>query len=186
MSENHSLNAQSPYAASKIGADQMALSFYKSFGLPVVIIRPFNTFGPRQSQRAIIPTIITQALKAKIVKVGSTFPKRDFTYVSDTCNGILGALDSNKKIIGETINLGSNFSISVSSLILEISKILGKKLIIKKENIRKRPINSEVDNLLSDNRKAKNYLNWKIKYSGRKNLEKALNKLLNGIVIKKI
>ncbi len=179
MSENHSLNAQSPYAASKIGADQMALSFYKSFGLPVVIIRPFNTFGPRQSQRAIIPTIITQALKAKTVKVGSTFPKRDFTYVADTCNGILGALDSDKKkIIGETINLGSNFSISVSSLILEISKILGKKLIIKKENIRKRPINSEVDNLLSDNRKAKKLLNWKIKYSGRKKFREGLKQTI--------
>ncbi len=177
MSEHHQLNAQSPYAATKIGADQMALSFYKSFGLPVVIIRPFNTFGPRQSQRAIIPTIITQALKTNTIKVGSLFPKRDFTYVSDTCAGIINAIDSKKKeIIGETINLGSNFSISISRLISEISKILEKKLIIRQENVRKRPSKSEVNNLLSDNKKAKKLLNWKIKYSGNKRFRNGLIK----------
>ena len=127
MSENHPFNAQSPYAATKIGADQMALSFHKSFNLPVVVIRPFNTFGPRQSE-TIIPTIIVQAMKKNSINIGSIFPKRDFTYVSDTCEGIIKALNiNNKNIFGQTINLGSNYSISINQLIKKISKILKKK-----------------------------------------------------------
>lgn len=179
MSENHPLNAQSPYAATKIGADQMALSFHKSFNLPVVVIRPFNTFGPRQSERAIIPTIIAQAMKKNSINIGSVFPKRDFTYVSDTCEGIIKALNNNNKnIFGQTINLGSNYSISINQLIKKISKILKKKIIIKKDKKRVRPKKSEVDQLLCDNKKAKKILKWKPKYSGLKGLDNGLKKTI--------
>ena len=122
ISENHPLNAQSPYAASKTGADQLALSFYKSYKLPVTIIRPFNTFGPRQSTRAIIPTIITQILNNnRSIKLGNLSPTRDFTFVEDTADSFIMALKSNK-IAGETINIGNNFEISIK----EIIKIMHK------------------------------------------------------------
>ena len=117
IKESHPLNAQSPYAASKTGADQLALSFYKSFKLPISIIRPFNTFGPRQSTRAIIPTIITQILnKNKTIKLGNLSPTRDFTFVEDTVESFIQALRSNK-IVGETINVGNNFEISIREIV---------------------------------------------------------------------
>lgn len=178
IKENHNLNAQSPYAASKIAADQLALSFNKSFGLPVTIIRPFNTYGPRQSARAIIPTIITQALKNNRIEVGSTFPKRDLVYVEDTANGIISAI-GNKKSIGQVINLGSGFQISIKDLINKISAIMGVKLKITKNKARYRPKNSEVVRLLACNKKAKKILNWSPKNSGVKGLEKGLIKTIN-------
>jgi len=116
ITEEAPYNAQSPYAATKVAADQLSLSFYKSFNLPVSIIRPFNTYGPRQSARAIIPTIISQALKKKVINLGSLHPKRDLLYVADTVNGIIAAI-KNKKSIGEIINLGSGYEISVKNLI---------------------------------------------------------------------
>ena len=130
------------------------MSFNKSFGLPVTIIRPFNTYGPRQSARAIIPTIITQALKNNRIEVGSTFPKRDLVYVEDTANGIISAI-GNKKSIGQVINLGSGFQISIKDLINKISAIMGVKLKITKNKARYRPKNSEVVRLLACNKKAK-------------------------------
>ena len=156
ITENHRLSAQSPYAASKIGADQLALSFNKSFGLPVTIIRPFNTFGPRQSSRAIIPSIVTQIIKNKnIVKVGNLNPTRDFTYVEDTVNAYLKTI-KNKNISGEVINLGNNFEISINDILKILKKDFGYKfeIVIDKKRIRVK--NSEVNRLYASNLKAKN------------------------------
>ena len=177
IKESHSLSAQSPYAASKIAADQLALSYYKSFGTPVSIIRPFNTYGPRQSTRAIIPTIITQALKKSLINVGSTYPTRDFVYVSDTVSGFTKFLNC-KKAVGETINLGTGYEISIKDLIKVVSKILKKDITIKQTSDRKRPIRSEVKRLLASNIKAKNILKWKPKFYGKSGLIKALSKTI--------
>ena len=136
ITEKHRLNAQSPYAASKVGADQLAMSFNRSFGLPVTIIRPFNTFGPRQSARAIIPSIITQINNNKsLIKVGNLSPTRDFTYVEDTANAYLTTIKNNK-ISGETINLGNNFEVSIKRILKILKKDFGYKfdvVIDKKE-----------------------------------------------------
>ena len=163
ITENHRLSAQSPYAASKIGADQLALSFNKSFGLPVTIIRPFNTFGPRQSSRAIIPSIVTQIIKNKnIVKVGNLNPTRDFTYVEDTVNAYLKTI-KNKNISGEVINLGNNFEISINDILKILKKDFGYKfeIVIDKKRIRVK--NSEVNRLYASNLKAKKILKWKLR-----------------------
>ena len=165
ITENHRLSAQSPYAASKIGADQLALSFNKSFGLPVTIIRPFNTFGPRQSSRAIIPSIVTQIIKNKnIVKVGNLNPTRDFTYVEDTVNAYLKTI-KNKNISGEVINLGNNFEISINDILKILKKDFGYKfeIVIDKKRIRVK--NSEVNRLYASNLKAKKILKWKPEHS---------------------
>ena len=184
IKEDFSLNAQSPYAASKIAADQLALSFHKSFNLPVTIIRPFNTYGPRQSARAIIPTIITQVLKKNRIEVGSIFPKRDLVYVEDTVNGIISAI-GNKKSIGQVINLGSGYQISIKDLINKISKIMGIKIKIKKNKSRFRPKSSEVLRLLACNKKAKKILKWSPQNSGLKGLERGLSKTINWFKNKK-
>ena len=134
INENFPLNAQSPYAASKIAADQLALSFHKSFNLPVTIVRPFNTYGPRQSTRAIIPSIITQAIKKNIIEIGSTYPTRDLLYVEDTVGGIISAI-GNKKSIGQVINIGTGYEISVKKLALKIGNILGVKIVFKKKKL---------------------------------------------------
>ena len=138
--ESHSLNAQSPYAASKIAADQLALSFYRSFNLPITIIRPFNTFGPRQSARAIIPTIITQILNNKnTIKLGNLLPTRDFTFVEDTADSFIQALKGNK-LAGETINIGNNFEISIKDIIKTMRNDFGFdfKVILDKKRVRKK------------------------------------------------
>ena len=132
IDESHLVSAQSPYAASKIAADQIALSYNKSFNLPVTILRPFNTFGPRQSLRAIIPTIVTQLIKNKVLKLGSLYPTRDLTFVDDTVDAFVSTLNK-KKDIGEIINIGSGFEISVKDLVSQISKIMGVKIDIQKE-----------------------------------------------------
>ena len=174
MNETHQLNAQSPYSASKIAADAFAMSFYKSFSLPVSIIRPFNTFGPRQSARAIIPTIITQILNnQKYLKLGNLSPMRDFVYVNDLSHAFYLSLNS-KNIVGETINISSGYSLSIYKLANIIKKKMKSKIIIKEEFKRKRPIKSEVDKLLGCNKKAKRYLKWYPKYSGSKNFIKGL------------
>lgn len=177
ITENHALSAQSPYAASKIASDQLALSYYKSFNLPVSIIRPFNTYGPRQSLRAIIPTIITQIINKKIIKVGSIFPTRDFVHVSDTVLGFLKTLNC-KKAIGEVINLGTGYEISIKNLISTISGIMRKEIKIISNSERKRPINSEVLRLKASNLKAKKILNWQPLYTGKSGLKNGLHETI--------
>lgn len=180
MDENHPLNAQSPYAASKIASDQLAISYYNSYNLPVTIIRPFNTFGPRQSLRAIIPTIISQMNRDKpYIKIGNLSPKRDFNFVDDICEGFIHALKK-KKSYGQVINIGSGYNISINNLIKSIATLMNKKNYkIKIEDIRKRQKLSEVENLLCNNKKAKSILKWKAKYSGKKGFQKALLKTID-------
>jgi dTDP-glucose 4,6-dehydratase len=166
MTEEHPLQGQSPYSASKIGADQMAMSFYKSFDTPVSIIRPFNTYGPRQSARAVIPTIITQiAAGIKQIKLGSVSPTRDFNYVSDTVAGFIAALGS-EKAIGEVINIGSNYEISIGDTVKAIAEVMNAQIEIISDEQRLRPEKSEVERLYSCNKKAADLLNWKPKYEG--------------------
>ena len=176
LSENDELKAQSPYAASKIAADQLSLSYYRSFGLPVKIIRPFNTFGPRQSARAVIPSIITQALSKNKIKIGNLNTTRDFLYVEDLCAAYEKILKS-KKLLGEVTNVGVDSEISIKNLILKISKILKIKLIPVVEKRRIRPQKSEVLRLKCDNTKIKRMTNWKPKYD----LDEGLNKLIRWI-----
>ena len=177
IDENHTVSAQSPYAASKIAADQIALSYNKSFNLPVTILRPFNTFGPRQSLRAIIPTIITQLIKNKVLKLGSLYPTRDLTFVDDTADAFVSTLNK-KKDIGEIINIGSSFEISIKDLVSQISKIMGVTIDIQKKKERIRPKRSEVDRLYANTKKAKKILNWTPKYSKKKGFEKGLKKTI--------
>ena len=159
ISEDHPLQGQSPYSASKIGADKIAESFYLSFGLPIVTIRPFNTFGPRQSARAVIPTIVTQALKESAIHLGNLEPTRDLNYVADTVEGFIKAAESNAAV-GEVINLGTGKEISIGKLAETILAMMGKDLPIVSEGQRTRPKNSEVERLCADNRKAKMILGW--------------------------
>jgi NAD dependent epimerase/dehydratase len=152
IDENHKLQAQSPYSATKIGADKLTESYIKSFGLKATIVRPFNTYGPRQSTRAIIPTIITQALKKNIIEIGSVYPKREFNYVLDVC-AAFEKIIKNNKLTGHEVNVCSGKSISIIDLIKLISKIMGKNIIIEKKKNRERPKNSEVSNLVGSNKK---------------------------------
>lgn len=164
IDEKHALQGQSPYSASKIGADKVAESFYCSFGLPVTTIRPFNTFGPRQSLRAVIPTIITQALKSNIVKLGSLSPVRDLTYVVDTVQGFIKFAESGK-FIGKTVNIGSGRSVTIGELADIIIKLVNPKACIVCEKSRVRPDNSEVMQLLCDNRCAMEQGDWQPTYT---------------------
>ena len=164
IDESHPLNAQSPYAASKIAADQLVSSYTKSFETSSVIIRPFNTFGPRQSLRAVIPTIISQCINnSKSIKLGSLSPRRDFTFVSDTVNGFIAAMNSDKKN-AEVYNLGTNSDISIGNLAEIIINKINPKLRIETDEIRERPDESEVMRLISNFSKAKDELNWKPYY----------------------
>jgi len=148
ITEDHPLQGQSPYSASKIGADQLALSFYTSFGTPVTIVRPFNTYGPRQSARAVIPTIITQiAQGAKVLKLGSLHPTRDFSFVTDTVRAFIAAFRS-PKAVGEVINFGSNFEISIGDVARTIAEIMNSKIKMTKDNARIRPAKSEVERII--------------------------------------
>lgn len=160
INEDHPLQGQSPYSASKIGADKLAEAFHLSFGLPVVTIRPFNTFGPRQSARAVIPTIISQCLSGEIVKLGSLTSTRDFNYVSNTVDGFLRCAESSGTI-GKTINIGSGSEISVGELVEKIGKLLGREIRTRKEQRRLRPTESEVERLVADNSLARRTLKWK-------------------------
>ena len=179
MTENHPLFAQSPYAASKIGADQLALSFYNSFNLPITILRPFNTFGPRQSLRAIIPTIITQILdsKYKNIQLGNVKVTRDFNYITDTVDAFISSIEP-KKTIGEIINIGSGSETSIEKIIKLTNKITrnNKKVIIDKQRVR--PKNSELLRLCASNKKAKKLLNWKPELMGIKGFEEGLKKTI--------
>ena len=167
IDERHPLSAQSPYAASKISADQLVLSYQKSFDLNASVIRPFNTYGPRQSLRAVIPTIIAQHLsQVDRINLGSLSPTRDFNYVFDTINGFKSAL-LNDKINGEIINLSSNFEISIGETNQIISDHLNSKKEVIQNKDRLRPENSEVNRLFGSNKKAKTLLNWEPKYGGK-------------------
>ena len=159
IDENHQLQGQSPYSASKIGADQIAGSFYMSFDLPVAIIRPFNTYGPRQSARAVIPTIISQALTGEKIFLGSQYPTRDYTYVKDVVEGFIKVAESPRSV-GEVINVGSNFEISIGDLANKIISSAGKNAEIITDTTRVRPRDSEVERLWCDNTKAKRLLGW--------------------------
>lgn len=174
ITEAHPIDPQSPYAATKAAADLLAKSFYRSFNLPVAIVRPFNTYGPRQSARAVIPTIITQILSGKShIKLGALTPSRDLIYVEDTVDGFIRAGES-PRAIGEIINLGSNSEISVGDLARLIAKYLDKEIKIEFEEKRKRPEKSEVERLMADNSKAKRILGWEPKYSLEKGLKKTI------------
>jgi len=178
IDEAHPLQAQSPYSASKIGADQLAYSFYSSFNTPVVIIRPFNTYGPRQSARAVIPsTIIQIAVGNKVVKLGSASPTRDFSYIDDTVDGFIAALSSNSSC-GQVINLGSGFEVSVGEVVKMINDLYGKKIEIVSDDVRFRPAGSEVERLWSNNQKAKKILKWSPQYAGLDGLKVGLQKTI--------
>jgi NAD dependent epimerase/dehydratase len=160
IDEKHPLQGQSPYSASKIGADKIAESFYLSFGLPVVTVRPFNTYGPRQSARAVIPTIITQILQGNgRVKLGSLHTTRDLNYVEDTCRGFL-ALASCDEAVGKAVNIGAGLEISVGELAPMIAMLMNRDLEIVTDDERKRPADSEVERLLCDNRLMKSLTGW--------------------------
>jgi NAD dependent epimerase/dehydratase len=159
IDEQHPLQGQSPYSACKIAADKLAESYYLSFQTPVVTIRPFNTFGPRQSARAVIPTIISQCLASEAVRLGSLHPTRDFNYVSNTVDAFLKAAEA-EHAIGLTINVGSGTEISIGDLVKQIGAICGRIIAVEVEDSRVRPAGSEVDRLLADNSRAKRVLGW--------------------------
>ena len=174
ITEEHPLQGQSPYSASKIGADQLAYSFYASFALPVVIARPFNTYGPRQSARAVIPTIITQIAQGKRqIKLGSVLPTRDFNFVSDTVAGFIAALNSDQGL-GEVVNFGSNFEISIGDTANLIAEAMNVEIEIITDDTRLRPENSEVERLWADNTKAGQLFGWRPQYGGREGFKRGL------------
>ncbi len=174
ITEDHPLQGQSPYSASKIGADQMALSFHKSFETPVVVLRPFNTYGPRQSARAVIPTIITQiANGARKIKLGAIHPTRDFNYVADTVAGFIAAMNSSKAV-GEVINVGSNFEISIGDTVTAIARAMNTEVEIETDEVRMRPAMSEVERLWACNARARELLDWTPQYGGLDGFERGL------------
>jgi dTDP-glucose 4,6-dehydratase len=178
IDEDHPLQGQSPYSATKIAADQLANSFYTSFGTPVVTIRPFNTYGPRQSARAIIPTVITQIASGNArINLGSVSPTRDFSYVSDTVDGFIAALNA-EQAVGRTFNLGSNFEISINDTVKLISELMGKEIEIITEQVRFRPVNSEVERLWSSNTLALKTFEWRPKYTGIDGFRLGLSKTI--------
>jgi dTDP-glucose 4,6-dehydratase len=172
--ETHPLVGQSPYSASKIGADQMAYSYFCAFGTPVATVRPFNTYGPRQSLRAVLPTIMLQALSdAPALSLGSLTPTRDFNFVADTVAGMIAVLDSDQSV-GQTINIGSGYEISIADTVRLIVEITGKTLDVKTEESRLRPKDSEVERLCCDHAKARALLGWHPEFAGRDGLKKGL------------
>jgi NAD dependent epimerase/dehydratase len=176
IDEKHPLQGQSPYSASKIGADKVAESYHRAFGVPVVTVRPFNTYGPRQSARAVIPTIITQALTLPQITLGSLTPTRDLTFVTDTVAGFIAAATTDAAI-GREINLGTNDEISVGDLAQKIMRIVGRSLPIVSSDDRKRPEKSEVERLRSDNALARELLQW----SPQVSLEDGLSRTIRWI-----
>lgn len=180
ISEAHPLNPQSPYAATKVAADQLALSYWRAFGTPVVIARPFNTFGPRQSARAVIPSIISQALTRDVVEVGSTTPTRDFLYVEDTAAGLArcGQVDG---VEGETLNLATGGEISVAELIKAIFSVLGRNPSVVERDERRRPPASEVERLVGDASRARDVLGWEPKVALDEGLRRTVDWLQDSV-----
>lgn len=173
MDETHPLQGQSPYSASKIGADKMAESYYCAYNLPVVTVRPFNTYGPRQSSRAVIPTIITQALTQDCIHLGNLEARRDFTYAGDTVNGFLKAAAA-PGVEGQVINLGTGEDVSIGELAKGIVEVIGRPVEIVTEAARQRPEKSEVMRLLSDNSLARQYLGWQPEVSLQEGLSRTI------------
>jgi nucleoside-diphosphate-sugar epimerase len=173
IDEKHPLKSQSPYAASKIGADKLAESYHLSFGVPVATIRPFNTFGPRQSARAVIPTIISQALSGEVIRLGSLEPLRDLTYVADTVEGFIKVAES-PQAVGEVINVGTGRAVSIGDLARLICQRLGGHRDILCEDQRVRPAASEVMELICDNRKAKALLGWEPRLGLEEGLDRTI------------
>ena len=174
INETHPVVGQSPYAASKIGADQIALSFWRSFETPVTVLRPFNTYGPRQSNRAVIPTIITQlASGQKEIFLGKLSPTRDFNFVYDTCNAFIEVALS-ERTIGKVINAASNFEISIEDTAKLIAEVMDKQIDIKNDSKRMRPKGSEVERLFGDNSLLKSLTNWQPNYPGKEGFKKGL------------
>ena len=174
ITEDHPLVGQSPYSASKIGADQMVISYWKSFELPVTILRPFNTYGPRQSNRAVIPQIITQIAEGKNkIKLGALNPTRDFNFVEDTCKAFLSVARS-RNTVGEIINSASNFEISIEKTAFLISELMNHSIEIVSEAKRKRPRNSEVNRLFGCNKKILSLTDWSLDYGGIEGFKKGL------------
>lgn len=175
ITEEHPLQGQSPYSASKIGADQIAMSFYSSFETPVSIIRPFNTYGPRQSARAVIPTIITQIARGeRVLKLGAIHPTRDFNYITDTVEGFI-AVAKSERSVGEVINIGSNYEISIGDTVRMITEVMGAEAEIETDEVRLRPEKSEVERLWADNSKAADLLGWTPQYAGLEGLKRGLS-----------
>jgi NAD dependent epimerase/dehydratase len=175
ITEEHPLLGQSPYSATKIAADQLAYSFYAAFGLPVVIARPFNTYGPRQSARAVIPTIITQILSGKHqIKLGAVSPTRDFNYVQDTVTAFIAALQSDNGV-GEAVNFGSNFEISIGDTARAIAEVMNAEVEILADDQRLRPKKSEVERLWADNDKARKLFGWQPAYAGLDGFKRGLS-----------
>ncbi len=164
IDEKHPLHAQSPYAASKIAADKLGESFYHSYDLPISTVRPFNTFGPRQSTRAVIPTLITQMLRGNKIQLGATSPTRDFTFVKDTVSGFIRAAESEASV-GEVVNLGTGKEISIGDLAAKIASLIGKKIEIQSDERRFRPGSSEVMRLCSNIEKAKSIMGWEPRFT---------------------
>ena len=178
ISEEHPLTPQSPYSATKIAADQIALSFWHSFSTPVVVVRPFNTYGPRQSARAVIPTIITQiASGQRTLHLGSLRPTRDFSYVQDTAGGFIAALEADQGL-GEVVNLGSGFEISIGNTLSLIAELMQVEVQVVEENERLRPASSEVYRLFADNSKAKRMFNWEPRYAQLEGFRRGLSETI--------
>jgi dTDP-glucose 4,6-dehydratase len=179
IDEEHPLQAQSPYAASKIAADQMALAFFRSFGTPVVVLRPFNTFGPRQSGRAVVPTIIAQiASGTREIKLGSLHPTRDFSFVADTVRGFMHAAVA-ENIVGEVVNTGSGFEISIGDVARLIAELMQAEVAIVHSDERVRPPASEVERLYAGIAKAEGRLDWTPDYAGRDGFVRGLRQTID-------
>ena len=174
ITEEHPLQGQSPYSASKIGADQMAIAYFSSFGVPVAVMRPFNTYGPRQSARAVIPTVITQiAAGNRTLRLGALHPTRDFNYVGDTVRAFAATAESDHSA-GEVINIGSNFEVSIGDTVRLIAEVMQAEVSVQTDEDRLRPKDSEVDRLWADNAKARRLLQWEPSYGGLDGLRRGL------------
>lgn len=174
ITEEHPLQGQSPYSATKIGADQLAMSFYLAFGTPIAIARPFNTYGPRQSARAVIPAVITQIAKGrKSIRLGALHPTRDFNYVADTVRGCIAVAEADASV-GQVINIGSNHEISIGDIVTLIAEVMDASIEVETDVVRLRPAKSEVDRLWADNGKARRLLGWEPLYTGRDGLRRGL------------
>lgn len=179
IDEDHPLQGQSPYSATKIGADQIALSFYRSFGTPVTVIRPFNTYGPRQSARAIIPTVITQILSGKkVIRLGALTPTRDFNYIDDTVRGFIAIAESDAAV-GQVVNIGSGYEVSIGDAVRLIAEALAEDIEIVTDEQRIRPERSEVERLLAENSKAKQLLGWTPEYGGLDGFRRGIRKTID-------
>jgi NAD dependent epimerase/dehydratase len=183
MTEDHPLQGQSPYSATKIGADQIAMSFHAAFATPVTVLRPFNTYGPRQSARAVIPTIITQIADGKRqIKLGSVHPTRDFNYVADTVAGFIAALTA-PRAVGQVINIGSGFEVSVGDTARIIAEVMSAKIEIISDEQRLRPENSEVERLFAANDKARELLGWQPAHGGLDGFRRGIGKTVEWFTV---